>query len=74
MKREIKFVLKCLVLVIALTIVAGIIYERRGQRQDRKRFTQIGQSIECPADPSVFLEEKSAQRTDSLSSAIIQRG
>jgi pimeloyl-ACP methyl ester carboxylesterase len=46
MKRVIKFVLKSLTVVIAAAIVAGIIYERWGQRQDRKRFSQIGQSID----------------------------
>ena|SRR2546425_3706775 len=46
MKRVIKLVLKCLVVVVAAAVVAGIVYERWGQRQDRKRFSQIGQSVD----------------------------
>jgi pimeloyl-ACP methyl ester carboxylesterase len=46
MKGWIRIILKILALAITAAIVAGIIYEQVGQRQDRKRLPQIGQSVD----------------------------
>jgi pimeloyl-ACP methyl ester carboxylesterase len=67
MKRWMRVLLKSLALVIAGAVVAGIIYEQVGQGKDRKRFPQIGRSvdiggrtlnIDCSGEgsPSVILE------------------
>jgi pimeloyl-ACP methyl ester carboxylesterase len=46
MRRWIKVLLKLFALTIIALIVAGIVYERIGQRRDRQRFTQIGRSVD----------------------------
>jgi hypothetical protein len=46
MKGWIRIILKGLTLAIAAAIVAGVVYEQVGQRQDRQRFPQIGQSVD----------------------------
>ena len=46
MKRNLRIVLKSLMLLIAATFVSGLIYEQFGRRQDRKRIPQIGRSVD----------------------------
>jgi pimeloyl-ACP methyl ester carboxylesterase len=45
-KRRIKLLLKTAVAVLVIAIVAGMIYEEIGRRNDRKRIPQIGQSVD----------------------------
>lgn len=46
MRRWIRLLMKLLALTIIALIVAGIVYERIGQRRDRQRFPQIGRSLD----------------------------
>ena len=45
-KRWLKIALKSLTVLIALALVAGIIYEQIGCRRDRARFPQVGRSVD----------------------------
>ncbi|HYL63105.1 MAG TPA: alpha/beta hydrolase [Candidatus Methylomirabilis sp.] len=46
LKRWLKIALKSLTVLIALVLVAGIVYEQIGRRRDRARFPQIGRSVD----------------------------
>jgi hypothetical protein len=46
LKRWLKIALKTLTVLIALALVAGIIYEQIGRKCDRVRFRQIGRSVD----------------------------
>jgi pimeloyl-ACP methyl ester carboxylesterase len=46
LKRWLKIALKSLTVLIALVLVAGIVYEQIGRRRDRARFPQIGKSVD----------------------------
>ena len=46
MSRRTRIVLKSIGLLIAATLVAGIVYEQIGRRRDRTRFPQIGRSVD----------------------------
>src|SRR5215813_6988275 len=46
LKRVISRILKGVGVTLLTAIVAGVIYEEVGQRQDRKRLPQIGQSVD----------------------------
>ena len=46
MSRRTRIVLKSLALLIATTLVAGIVYEQFGRRRDRARFPQIGRPVD----------------------------
>jgi pimeloyl-ACP methyl ester carboxylesterase len=41
-----RFVSKCFLLLLAVLLLAGITYEQIGERQDRKRFPQVGRSVD----------------------------
>src|SRR2546428_3455024 len=45
-KRLIKAALKTLAVLIVMALIAGVIYEQLGERRDRQRLPQIGQSID----------------------------
>lgn len=45
-KGRIRFVLKCFFLLLVVAVLAGIAYEQLGQRRDRKRFPQVGRSVD----------------------------
>lgn len=45
-RRGIKVALKSSGVVLMLLVIAGIIYEQVGQRRDRQRLPQIGQSVD----------------------------
>jgi len=45
-KQRVRFVSKCLFLLVAVLIFAGIAYEQIGERLDRKRFPQVGRSVD----------------------------
>src|SRR6266446_2121901 len=45
-KQRIRFLSKCLLLLVVVLILAGITYEQIGERLDRKRFPQIGRSVD----------------------------
>ncbi len=45
-KRRIGRILKFLAAVFAVAILAGITYEQLGQRKDRRRFPQVGHSVD----------------------------
>jgi pimeloyl-ACP methyl ester carboxylesterase len=45
-KQRLKSVAKLAALVLIMLAVAGIIYERVGERRDRRRYPQIGRSID----------------------------
>lgn len=47
--RRVEIVLKSLALVIAVALVAGIVYGQLGRKQDRKRLAQIGRSVDTAA-------------------------
>ncbi len=46
LKRWLKIALQSLTVLIALALVAGIVYEQIGGRRDRARFLQIGRSVD----------------------------
>ncbi len=46
LKRLISSILKGVGVMLLTAIVAGVIYEEVGRRQDRKRLPQIGQSVD----------------------------
>jgi pimeloyl-ACP methyl ester carboxylesterase len=46
LNRRLKIALKSLAFLIALVLVAGIVYEQIGCRRDRARFPQIGRSVD----------------------------
>jgi pimeloyl-ACP methyl ester carboxylesterase len=46
MRSWVRLLLKGLVLAIIALIVAGIVYEQLGERSERKRFPQIGRSVD----------------------------
>jgi pimeloyl-ACP methyl ester carboxylesterase len=46
LKRCLKIALKTLTVLIALALVAGIVYEQVGESRDRRRFPQIGRSVD----------------------------
>jgi pimeloyl-ACP methyl ester carboxylesterase len=46
LKRWAKVLLKSLTILIAVILVAGIVYEQIGRRRDRARFPQIGKSVD----------------------------
>src|SRR4029077_5387324 len=43
---RLKIVLKTVALLVGSLLVAGIVYEQYGRSQDRKRFPQIGRSVD----------------------------
>ena len=45
-RQRIRFVSKCLLLLVVVLILAGIAYEQIGERLDRKRFPQVGRSVD----------------------------
>jgi pimeloyl-ACP methyl ester carboxylesterase len=45
-KQKIRIISKCLLLLFVVLILAGISYEQIGQRLDRKRFPQVGRSVD----------------------------
>src|SRR5258708_3954999 len=45
-KQRIRLFLKSVLLLFTAMILAGIAYEQIGERQDRKRFPQIGRSVD----------------------------
>jgi pimeloyl-ACP methyl ester carboxylesterase len=45
-KQRIRFVSKCVLLLLVVMILAGIAYEQIGERLDRKRFPQVGRSVD----------------------------
>src|SRR5258705_3581752 len=45
-KQRIRLFLKSVLLIFTAMILAGIAYEQIGERQDRKRFPQIGRSVD----------------------------
>jgi pimeloyl-ACP methyl ester carboxylesterase len=45
-KQTPKFAAKCLLLLAVVLILAGITYEQVGERLDRKRFPQVGRSVD----------------------------
>jgi pimeloyl-ACP methyl ester carboxylesterase len=45
-KQRIQFVSKCLLLLLVVLILAGVTYEQIGERLDRKRFPQVGRSVD----------------------------
>src|SRR6267143_1592803 len=45
-KQRIRFVSKCVLLLFIVMILAGITYEHIGERLDRKRFPQVGRSVD----------------------------
>jgi pimeloyl-ACP methyl ester carboxylesterase len=45
-RRRMRFFLKCLLLLLVVLILAGVAYEQIGERQDRKRFPQVGRSVD----------------------------
>jgi pimeloyl-ACP methyl ester carboxylesterase len=45
-KGRIGFLLKCFLLLFVVATVAGIAYEQIGQQSDRKRFPQVGRSVD----------------------------
>lgn len=45
MKQWLKVALKSLTVLIALVLIAGIVYEQVGRRRDRTRLPQIGRSV-----------------------------
>jgi pimeloyl-ACP methyl ester carboxylesterase len=45
LNRSLKSSFKCLTVLIALVLVAGIAYEQIGRRRDRRRFPQVGRSV-----------------------------
>jgi len=46
LKLWIRFVSKCFLLLLVVMLLAGITYEQIGERQDRKRFPQVGRSLD----------------------------
>ena len=46
LKPWMRFVSKCFLLLLVVLLLAGITYEQIGERQDRKRFPQVGQSFD----------------------------
>src|SRR6267378_2819434 len=46
MRRWTKRFLKGLMLTIIALIIAGVVYEQLGERRDRKRFSQVGRSVD----------------------------
>jgi len=46
LKKWLKIVLKSLTVLIALALLAGIVYEQMGRARDRARFPQIGRSVD----------------------------
>src|SRR5260370_2011607 len=46
LKLWIRFVSKCLLLLLVVLLPVGITYEQIGERQDRKRFPQVGRSVD----------------------------
>lgn len=45
-KSRIRLILKCLFLLLLVAVLAGTAYEQIGQRSDRKRFPQVGRSVD----------------------------
>jgi pimeloyl-ACP methyl ester carboxylesterase len=45
-KQRIRFVSKSLLALAIVLILAGVAYEQIGERQDRKRFPQVGRSVD----------------------------
>jgi pimeloyl-ACP methyl ester carboxylesterase len=46
LKQKIRFISKCLFVLLVVLILAGITYEQIGERLDRKRFPQVGRSVD----------------------------
>jgi pimeloyl-ACP methyl ester carboxylesterase len=46
LKLWIRFALKSFLLLLVVAVLAGIAYEQIGQRRDRKRFPQVGRSVD----------------------------
>ena len=46
LKLLVRFVSKCFLLLLVVLLLAGISYEQIGQRQERKRFPQVGRSVD----------------------------
>lgn len=45
-RQKIRFVLKCVLLLLVVLLFVGITYEQIGERLDRKRFPQVGRSVD----------------------------
>jgi pimeloyl-ACP methyl ester carboxylesterase len=45
-KRLIRFAIKAVTMAVAGLVLAGVVYEKAGERQDRKRYPQIGRSVD----------------------------
>jgi hypothetical protein len=46
LKWRIRFFSKCFLLLLVVLLLAGITYQQIGERQDRKRFPQVGRSVD----------------------------
>ena len=46
MKRRIRSFSRALALIIALCVLAGVVYEKLGQQRDRTRFPRVGHSVD----------------------------
>ena len=46
MRSRLKFLLKCFAATIVITVIAGVVYEQLGRRSDKRRFPQIGRSVD----------------------------
>jgi len=46
LKRCLKIALKSLIILLAIALFAGIVYEQIGRRHDRARFPQVGRSVD----------------------------
>jgi pimeloyl-ACP methyl ester carboxylesterase len=46
MKRRLRTIVNVMVLVLLALLVSGIVYEQVGRRRDRRRFPQIGKSVD----------------------------
>jgi len=46
LKRWLKIALKGLAVLVALSLIVGVVYEQIGRRRDRARFVQIGRSVD----------------------------
>ena len=70
-------------LTIVILIVAGVVYEQWGERRDRKRFSQVGRSVDIggrtlniycsgQGSPTVILEGAIGYEWKPIQSEIMQ--
>src|SRR5690242_8599575 len=82
-KQWIKIVLRVLITLVAVLVAAGVVYEQIGRSRDRKRFPQVGRSVDiggrslnlyCMGEggPAVILE--SAPHTSGYEWMRVQSG